>query len=79
MAIAVRRAQLDGLALNDDEYRAIVRAIGRWVSPWAARDSRHGVGAAIFFIRTADRPRLEPKDGNAATLVVNDRRPPCFE
>src|SRR5438128_12381327 len=29
MAIAVRRAQLDEVALNEDEYRAIVRAIGR--------------------------------------------------
>ena len=29
MAIAVRRAQLEALALNEEEYRAIVRAIGR--------------------------------------------------
>src|SRR5438105_6230222 len=29
MAIAVRRAQLQEVALNEDEYRAIVRAIGR--------------------------------------------------
>jgi phosphoribosylformylglycinamidine synthase len=29
MAIAVRRAQLEEVALNEDEYRAIVRAIGR--------------------------------------------------
>src|SRR5437899_11664568 len=29
MAIALRRAQLEEVALNEDEYRAIVRAIGR--------------------------------------------------
>src|SRR5438105_3497273 len=29
MAIAVRRAQLQEVALNEDEYRAIVRALGR--------------------------------------------------
>ena len=29
MAVAIDRAQLDAVALNETEYRAIVRAIGR--------------------------------------------------
>lgn len=33
------------VALMGLVFTMIVRAIGQWVSPWAARDSRHGVGA----------------------------------
>src|SRR5260370_15969111 len=29
MAVTIARAQLEGVALNEEEYRAIVRAIGR--------------------------------------------------